>query len=127
MGMFDSVYCKYPLPDCPTELVGGEWQTKAFDCELETYTITEAGRLLVLKRDWKWKNDDGSPFGGWLLATNEETVDTNFHGTFNFYSNLGEDYSDPANWYEYVAKFTDGQLVSVTRLEKAATESDGQP
>jgi len=42
MGLFDTVYCEYPLPE------GADgtrpFQTKDFECLLDTYLITEEGR-----------------------------------------------------------------------------------
>lgn len=119
MGMFDMVYCHYPLPDCPAELAlpGEEWQTKDFDQTLTDYTITAEGRLIKHEVDRVWEPNEGSIFGGYLVPVAKRDIDTNYHGVFNFYSNLGEEYT-PENWYEYTAKFTDGQLVSVTRFQR---------
>ena len=89
MGMFDDVHVDYPLPDCSYT----EFQTKDLECTLEQYTISADGKLL------------------------SNGVDIAFHGILNFYTydkSPGE--RDVAEWYEYDAKFTDGQLVSITRV-----------
>ena len=107
MGMFDWVDCDYSLPDGgPTD---PEFQTKTFDDPyLRHYRITPEGRLL--KRDqWsmtEWE-EGGDPKGP---AT---WTDTNHHGVLNFYDS--DETTD--EWFEYDAKFTDGQLVSIERRE----------
>ncbi len=43
MGMFDSLTCKYPLPNpAHNKLL---YQTKSLDCDLDHYTINVFGRL----------------------------------------------------------------------------------
>ena len=88
MGMYDRIKCELPLPDGwePDEL-----QTKDFDCLMEQHVITKTGRLLFYNRS-------------------EKLVDANFHGDVNFYG------INPADkkWHEYTARFTDGQLVTIS-------------
>lgn len=88
MGMFDWIKCEATLPD-GYKPKRGLFQTKHFECGLETITITEGGRLI------------GS------------TGDLAYHGVFNFY-----DYSDNI-WREYRAKFTNGQLESIIKMKEA--------
>lgn len=136
MGMFDYVVCEVPLPDGwePSEL-----QSKDFDCEMTTIRVSGEGRLLieryetytVPKEDRRYPDaPDGSimSFCGILGKRNRHWVDLNFHGDFNFYgtervgkqtfvqltegSNVGY-YEGERRWHEYVARFTDGNLVSI--------------
>lgn len=96
MGMFDDVICRYPLPDGKPAV---PFQTKTFEEPyLEKYTITENGRLT--KRE---------PWVGNLPADKYREIDTNYHGILNFYG------GDADEWREFDAKFTDGQLVSITQ------------
>jgi len=44
MGLFDTVKCKYPLPNPKHQDL--EFQTKDLECLLGEYTITADGRLL---------------------------------------------------------------------------------
>jgi hypothetical protein len=44
MGMYDNIICNFPLEGEDSKLSG--WQTKDLQCLLETFTITEDGRLL---------------------------------------------------------------------------------
>ena len=97
MGMFDDVTCHYLLPDGKPPQ---PFQTKTFDEPyLEHYTITAEGRLLRDK-PW-WTREKDSPF---------DPTDTNFHGVLNFYG------GDADEWREFDAKFTDGQLMSITEV-----------
>lgn len=107
MGMFDYVRVEPPLPD------GWEaslLQTKDFDCELVTHIITAEGRMML------------DTAGFWNGEPNYK--DANFHG---FVSLIGIETvgHEPDDRYgpngrpiykshDYLAKFTDGQLVEIT-------------
>ena len=106
MGMFDYVRCEVPLPDgSSTE---GLFQTKDFDCPyLETYVIRKDGRLIHNKP--RYDIDPPEAVSG--------EVDTNHHGFLNFY-----DYDTTTSiWREYMAKFTDGQLVDIELVPERQT------
>lgn len=90
MGMFGDLECQVPLPDGFVDM----FQTKDLDCELTMYRITSAGRLVRLNWD-----SQARVYG--------EPTDLNYHGMLNFYG------GSSANWHEYDAKFTDGQLVEI--------------
>jgi hypothetical protein len=93
MGIFDNIHCEYPLPDCP-ENIELDWQTKCLGCCLDTYVITEDGRLT---------QDNGTG----------RMVDLYYHGMITFYTSIGR--GKDLEWVQYRAKFTDGQLVEVER------------
>lgn len=97
MGMFD--YIKYQ---------GRDFQMKDFACEMDNYLI-EGDRLLLL--DGHWEPPFPSEDRQWVA---DPPLDTNFHGFVNFYTNNDGDERE-----EYNAKFTDGKLVSVQRVENA--------
>lgn len=120
MGMFDNIVCDRIMPD---GLDGSEveFQTKDFDNEMDVITITTDGRL---KRDlWHYEDTskDKLPYpdakpGSWqsicgiiTRVVDKEDVDMNFHGTFYFYAS-----DKDKKWHEYIAKFTDGNLVEIT-------------
>jgi hypothetical protein len=42
MGMYDTIWCNYPLPDNPPSM---SYQTKSLACELRRFTITHDGVL----------------------------------------------------------------------------------
>jgi hypothetical protein len=74
-----------------------EFQTKSLACAMSTCRLTAAGRLL---------DDQGK--------------DTAFHGVLRMYA------TDPANqWWEYEAKFTDGQLTHLLPKAQARYDEDG--
>lgn len=103
MGLFDYVKVEVPLPDGrPAPL--DHFQTKQFEMPyMETYTIKADGRLIHDKPRY-----DCDPPG----ATRGQ-IDTNFHGVLNFY-----DYdTKTGEWREFDAKFTDGELVYIERIE----------
>lgn len=95
--MFDDIKCKYKLPH--KEVQNETFQTKDFECLLETYEITGDGHL---KRGNK---------------------KIPYHGVVTFYTALNNDYKDESKWYEYEAKFTDGKLVTVKRVKNNEKES----
>ena len=116
MGMFDHIYCEYPLPD-GFNTKGVEFQSKDLDCMLDYYTITADGRLIHHYREWEVTPEaelphPDQPFFGSLRekAGSQKMVDTNYHGVLNFYSY--EDTHVPP-YREYDAKFTDGKIVSI--------------
>lgn len=93
MGMFDYVKVDYPLEiiEFDEQTIDPNqqenFQTKAFENALQTYTISEDGRLSV------------------------ENHDILFHGILYFYTTITIDENN--YWLEYHAKFTDGALVEL--------------
>lgn len=104
MSMFDDI--KYQ---------GRDFQTKDFDCEMDKYLI-EGGRLLLRV----WHLEPTCPSGE-RKAIEDPPLDMSFHGRIRFYTN---NWKMPENvageWEEYLAKFTDGALVSVVRVRDEA-------
>jgi len=121
MGMFDNLKIstsKLPLSDSEKKSIGEnpDWQTKDFECILSTAEITDEGKLrfLTFKYDWD-ENAESAMFQltgkkGALVTKDEEWIDIPHHGYVNFYSTVN------TIWYEFNAKFTDGQLVSIERV-----------
>ena len=121
MGMFDTLYInidKLPISDKEKETIGNdtEWQTKSFDCVLTEIYITDQNELKINR--WNYEEvpleDRPNPtkegmlgFMGSVRRTNERLETMPYHGYINFYGNAGGD------WYEFNAKFTDGQLQGI--------------
>lgn len=116
--MFDNLICEYQLPDlCKHK----DFQTKSLDRHMETFIITENGRLVKRFGNWfnKTTNEisaftalykDVNDVGEYLkkrqkfIDENEwretERLDLNYHGDVEFYDVTRS----------YVARFTNGQL-----------------
>jgi hypothetical protein len=141
MGMFDMVIVEFSLPDAGASEVKG-WQTRDFpDPLLENYKITADGRLLRERIHYEDRSDPQYLIGtferlaGSMTSIHDGWDDVHFHGILNFYGNkysgelrmiscapetFGKDllHPEPAEWFEYNAKFTDGQLVSIERVAR---------
>lgn len=126
MGMFDDIKCEYPLPDA--EAQGETFQTKDLDCLLDTFTITKEGRLmyhaydtLIVPEDERTlckgippeKRTELQKTCGMFGRKNERLEDENYHGYLRFYTSIN------GVQYEYMAKFTDGDVESIDRVIKA--------
>lgn len=118
MGMFDYVRCQMPLPEPPTPpLPTTFFQTKDTEqlsgqCYLENWSITADGRLIHHKPEYLWEpneeNDGFEKYAGALKTTSVTDVVHQFHGDFCFYHRAAND-----EWWEYVARFTDGLCTSI--------------
>ncbi len=92
MGMFDHIRCRMPLPAEPAPPDVEWFQTKDTEAQhLERYTIEADGRLVHQRAD----------------------VEVPYHGDIAFY----EGDSKTGEWWEYVARFTDGRCVGIRLVE----------
>lgn len=120
MSMFDSIYVKTTLEGKNYSHL--EFQTKDFENIMDTYIITEDGKLL--REQWHYEDvpEEQRPYfgkpewdkafgriAGCMKKISEGWVDTNFHGWLNFYT------STPEGWLEFDVKFTDGYLSEVSK------------
>jgi hypothetical protein len=129
MGMFDHVDVdeSIELPRLSKERREhmreyDKFQTKDFERTMATYKITKDRRLFKMKARYETVPEQERPYYndpkaeeqpilkyfGMLRLIEEGWEDTNFHGVLNFYTFIEGD------WYEYDAKFTDGDLTSIT-------------
>ena len=126
MGMYDNVSCERPLPDGFEIAKGACFQSKDFGCEMDTYTITQDGRLTrryvsdyedVPETEWEYINPTGALEKIWHENSKRRpiysTCDMNFQGWLNFYSATGRHRDNTWEWHEYRAKFMDGQLQEI--------------
>ena len=109
MGMFDFVYSFYPLPD--SEAQNLEFQTKSLDSCLESFLITKDGQLHAIPGRKEFF--DERPFEEEMPELARAGQDTEYHGDIYFYTSGEED-----TWYEYKARFIEGQLVYIERASK---------
>ena len=108
MGMFDTIYCEYPLPEAAHQTL--DFQTKNLECALDTYTITSDGRLVRhARRGGLWKTPE------------DHDVEWPLHGDIRFYT------SKDKVWIEYVARFTHGQVEWIRPLAEVDPVLDHSP
>jgi hypothetical protein len=102
MGMFDTIRCEYPLPE--NSFQEESFQTKSLECLLDEYTITKRGRLILhMHRHYQTKTKD---------------VDVEYHGDLRFYTSVGERDEGTYEWVEYKARFTEGKVQWIKRVER---------
>ena len=126
MGMFDKLYINpdmLPISDEEKKFFTKEteWQTKSLDNVLTEVYITDDRQLQVNewtlesvpKEERPYPNDDGiKGMMGSLRRVNEHLVTIPHHGFIVFYSKAND------KWYEFKAKFTDGKLIGIIKLEE---------
>lgn len=105
MGMFDTIFCEYPLPEPGHQALG--FQTKDLECLLDNYTITSDGRLIRRARRG-------------LLGQPDRDIEWPLHGDIRFYT------SRDKVWVEYVARFTHGRVEWIRPVEEAR-RAEGVP
>lgn len=133
MGLFDNIKLEIDemLPEFePTteyNQVNVEWQTKDIqDPCMDTYIIKD-NRLIKVCHEW-----EEVPMGERVnvagmnvpLIRPKKTweEDTNYHGKFSFYTLIQESGDkEMQTWYEYEAKFTDGELINIKIISKNST------
>ena len=133
MGMFDSVYIEYELPEEYAFLQDMEFQTKDFEKLMDKYVITKDGRLLKKEYRWDIIPEEERPYYGteeWnknpiykligsMRSVPQKSTDMDFHGVFNFYTAVERPEDKCAyDFYDMQAKFTDGKLVDL-KIEKS--------
>jgi len=108
MGMFDTVYCEYPLPDARHQAL--DFQTKNLECALDTYTITQDGRLVRRARR------------GWgAEAVLDRDIEGPLHGDIRIYTSVK---SEEPSWVEYVVRFTHGCVEWIRPLAEVQKDPD---
>ena len=105
MGMFDTIYCRRPLPD--GRQTSDSFQSKSLCNCLCVFEITADGRLREIELD-----DQGQP-------VTEKTHDTGFHGLMRFYTHADHGFE------EYETKFTDGALVDLRLAAESRYDEHG--
>lgn len=102
MGMFDTIRCEYPLRD--KQFQKESFQTKSLECLLDEYKITKRGRLVLVGSGRRNKSD--------------QIVDTEHHGDIRFYTSVGERDDGSYEWVEYEARFTEGTVKWIKRVDE---------
>ena len=94
MGLFDTIYCEYPLPEPADQAL--RFQTKEFECLFDTYLITAEGRLIRKARG----------LGQGLTRD----VEWPFHGDLRIYTSEPDGATETRRWVEYRVRFTHGRV-----------------
>lgn len=122
MGMFDTIFINnnmLPISDEEKKLIGENpnWQTKDLDCDLSEIYITDNGQLTINRWELECVPKEERPYPdadglrgliGSMRRVNERLEVIYHHGYIKFYSSVG------GKWYQFLAKFTDGRLESIT-------------
>ncbi|TAG40974.1 MAG: hypothetical protein EAZ32_04760 [Cytophagia bacterium] len=107
MGMFDTIWVnskRLPLSSEEQEALSNQFfQTKSLEKLLIYYRITDEGDLEYLDK-LADSEEEAQPkkSGKWVKIQD-------IHGYITFYTSLDKE------WFEFVAKFTDGKLVTIFR------------
>ena len=110
MGMFDTIWVntkRSPISSEEQEALSQQsFQTKSLEKLLLYYRITDEGDLEYLDKlaDWEDEETTSKKSGKWVKITD-------IHGYITFYTSL------ESEWFEFIAKFTDGKLVEIFRNE----------
>ncbi len=129
MGMFDEIRCEYPLPDAVVQ--DALFQTKSLDSVMDHYTITRDGKLIHHKVRYEevpeeerpyygtpeWEEDKIVRSFGCLKRVPVGDVEVPYHGDIYFYTTIGTPGADDYEWFEYQARFTEGELQWIKRVE----------
>lgn len=103
MGMLDYIICEYPLPDNPPKELSG-FQTKSLSRSFDHYKIDKDGQLLISNNNiWTEEEQLGNKkhdFDWVPVNTSEKII---------FYTSYEK------MWYQYIALFNKGKLVSLER------------
>ena len=124
--MFDDIKVKISLPDLEDEISRSlTFQTKDTPAQfMEKYEISENGRLIHMKVEYESVPEEERPFYGkpeWEHGVNKFLgcinvkelgwEDTEFHGDLIFYTSHNKE------WFEYEARFTEGNFTRVKRIK----------
>ena len=122
MGLYDYLKIsanKLPLSNKERQIINDDTiqQTKDFDCILTTVEITNEGKVRYLDIEYDW--DDNVKGGlyqltgqlGGMVAKEKKWIDILYHGFIMFGNTVN------GIGYRFKAKFTDGILVNIERVD----------
>lgn len=128
MGFFDNINLDLttPLPEFEGDPALVEWQTKDIqDPCMDTYVIKN-NRLIKICHEWEEipLTERVNVMGMQVPLIRPKKTweeDVNYHGKFRFYTNIynkDKDGKEIQTWYEYEAKFTDGEMINIRIIAK---------
>ena len=118
--MYDSLVINknmLPLSGEDKDKITGDvvWQTKDLVRQLAEARITDDGELWIKESDFMWDDDedqDGESDPAADSAKKKRVAERiEHHGFVRFYSDIQDE------WFEFKAKFTDGKMVGIERVE----------
>ena len=119
MGMYDRVhvYKSIELPEFDGDHSEITWQTKDFGRTLTDFEIRADGRLYMADPTYETSETDEDEFRPFNTEkVDEKWFDIEYHGIFRFYKSFDDE------WVEFEAKFTDGELVQITRESRESRQ-----
>lgn len=112
MGLYDTVTCKYKLPEEDAQELS--YQSKDTPEQyLRHYEITEDGRLMLLKHDEDWQENEDAPLGFECHQSNPRWVDCNFCGAIEIYTSAAIQAGYRIRWVSWLFWFKDGKVVDL--------------
>jgi len=125
MGVFDTLYCKYPLPI--PGMNDREYQTKDTPAQYcDSYEIRENGTLWHHDHDTEDRSDPKATgiarIIGMATPVNFRWIAINFTGEIRFYNTI-----EPGGWIEFSSYFIAGKIQSVTLIEHTPSKPKEAP
>ncbi len=122
MGVCDNLKCEVELPGLGLR-PDLEFQTKLFGADIDL-TISRDGRLIEHRKKYEYSEKDKLSPGSWfpkprIIDLGDQ--DLEFHGDLSFYTSIKE-----KELVEYVARFTNGQLEWMRRIEDLSEQQRSQ-
>ena len=132
MGMFDYIRCEMPLPADPAPPAITWFQTKDVPTNqlyLEKWTITKDGELIKHGVSCEDRGDKNAEAGslerimGCMtpVPVPDDDKSIPFHGDISFYHYD----NNTKEWWDYVARFTDGRCTKIWCAEYECANSKG--
>lgn len=118
--MYDRVHVAeaIELPEFDGDHSKITWQTKDLGHMMAHFEIRADGRLYMAGRTYETSEtneDEFRPFD--IEKVDEKWTDIGYHGIFRFYKSFDDE------WVEFEAKFTDGELVQITRQSRESRQN----
>jgi hypothetical protein len=125
MGLFDTVFCRYPLPHHQdaefqtkdlANLVAGEPMLGGL---MDEYEITVDGGLRLHGHEREYVKDRAAPLGGYLKSVRDWWEDVpDVHGDVRIYTS--DEIDGVPALVEFRIRFTNGRVQDVKEVERAA-------
>lgn len=136
MGLFDEIFCEYPLPEGFEHLQDKVFQTKDLDNYMTRYVIKKDGGLYQRIYEVEDIPEDevdttvifpvrhrrtGKVTDTLVTKLHDMPIVGEVHGDIHFYTSTGSRKTNDFHWYDFVARFNDGKLKWIKVIEDAGT------